>query len=81
MPMNANPGDTITTIYDVLPGDDFDGDSFSNYEEWLNNTDPTAWAAGTLPGPRTFALVCAALVLMVLALREMGIQARRRELE
>jgi len=79
--VDANPGDSITTIDDVLPGDDFDGDTYSNYDEWLNNTDPTTReGAGALPGPQAPALVCAALLIVALALRAIRHTELRREL-
>ncbi len=39
--VNANPNDAITGIEDVLPTDDFDGDSLSNYAEYLAGTSAT----------------------------------------
>ena len=41
--INGDPNDSITTIAQVLPGDDFDGDGFTNYEEFVASpgTDPT----------------------------------------
>ncbi len=38
--VDADPGDGIATIWDVLPGDDFDGDGISNYAEVLAGTSP-----------------------------------------
>lgn len=37
----ADPDDGITTIEDVLSGDDFDGDGLTNEEEFWNQVDPT----------------------------------------
>ncbi len=34
-------GDTITDVSQVNPNDDFDGDGFSNLEEYISGTDPT----------------------------------------
>ena len=38
--IDANPADAITSIYDVQPGDDFDGDRASNYAEFIAGTSP-----------------------------------------
>lgn len=38
--VDANPSDALTTIWDVLPGDDFDGDGTSNLAESLAGTSP-----------------------------------------
>lgn len=40
--VDANPNDAITSIDDVLPGGDFDGDGESNLTEYANGTDPTS---------------------------------------
>jgi hypothetical protein len=39
--IDADPNDDITTIDDVLPDDDFDGDGHTNREEYEGGTDPT----------------------------------------
>lgn len=39
--IDHNQSDGITSIQDVLPGDDFDGDGYSNLEEYQAETDPT----------------------------------------
>ena len=39
--INANPGDAITTLADVNPLDDFDGDHTSNLMEFVHHTSPT----------------------------------------
>ena len=39
--IDADPNDDITSIEDVLPGDDFDGDGNSNETEETAGTDPT----------------------------------------
>jgi len=39
--VNANTNDNIRTIQDVRPDDDFDGDGFTNYAEYVAGTDPT----------------------------------------
>ena len=36
-----NPGDAIEDIADVLPGDDYDGDGFTNQQEYDLELDPT----------------------------------------
>jgi uncharacterized repeat protein (TIGR01451 family) len=38
--IDADPDDDIMTIEDVLPGDDFDGDGFTNLEEYMGGTLP-----------------------------------------
>ena len=38
--VDANPGDTILYVEDVVPGDDFDGDGLTNQEEFENFTVP-----------------------------------------
>ena len=40
--IDADPGDAINTIEDVLPGDDFDNDGSSNAEEQDRSTNPVA---------------------------------------
>lgn len=39
--VDANPSDAITSIADVQPGDDFDGDGQSNQQEYIAGTSPT----------------------------------------
>jgi len=39
--INADPDDGITNVEDVLPGGDFDGDGFTNLQEYLAGTHPT----------------------------------------
>ena len=46
--IDASESDLITTIADVLPGDDFDNDGFAHAEENLAGSDPTDSAA--VPG-------------------------------
>jgi hypothetical protein len=38
--IDDNPDDTLTDLDDVLPGDDYDGDSLTNKEEFLLRADP-----------------------------------------
>ena len=38
--IDADPADAITTIFDVLPGDDFDSDGSVNIDEHDRITDP-----------------------------------------
>jgi len=40
--VDADPGDDINSIWDVLPGDDFDGDGQSNEDEYPAGTNPTS---------------------------------------
>jgi hypothetical protein len=40
--IDADPNDAITTIEDVKPGDDFDGDGDTNLEEYQKGTPPTS---------------------------------------
>lgn len=46
--VNANGGDSIRTIRDVYPEDDFDGDGATNYEEYAAGTAPDN--SGSVPG-------------------------------
>jgi hypothetical protein len=39
--IEADPNDAITTLQEVIPGDDFDNDGSTNEQERDNNTDPT----------------------------------------
>ena len=39
--IDANTSDAITTLADVLPGDDYDGDGTTNAQEYATGTDPT----------------------------------------
>ena len=41
-----DPNGLVTSTADVLPGDDYDGDGYTNREEYLNNTDPTDFYNG-----------------------------------
>jgi hypothetical protein len=38
--IDANSGDSLTTLAHVLPGDDFDSDFLSNFAEFVAGTDP-----------------------------------------
>jgi len=38
--IDANGADSLRQITDVLPGDDFDGDHVSNFDEYVAGTDP-----------------------------------------
>lgn len=49
--IDADPNDDMTTISDVLPEDDFDGDGFSNRVEYFSSTDPTDPADVPTPCP------------------------------
>jgi hypothetical protein len=39
--IDFNETDAIEDIYDVLPNEDFDGDGYTNLQEYQNDTDPT----------------------------------------
>ncbi len=39
--VDADPDDPINSVWDVAPGDDFDGDGVSNQDEFLYGSDPT----------------------------------------
>ncbi|MBB5351255.1 hypothetical protein HNR46_001491 [Haloferula luteola] len=41
--IDANPDDAITSLADVLPDDDFDGDDQTNRDEYLAGSDPTIY--------------------------------------
>lgn len=47
--IDADPSDDITSLADVLPGADFDGDGKSNLEEYLAGTSPTDYYNGISP--------------------------------
>jgi len=49
--VNANPEDSIASIADVLPNDDFDGDGKTNFQEWQEGTDPTTKVAVAITSP------------------------------
>ncbi len=48
--IDNNESDSINNFEDVIPNDDFDGDNFSNLEEYQEGTDPTD-AASHPPRP------------------------------
>lgn len=41
--IDADSGDTIETLEDVLPEDDFDGDTITNMDEFIHGSDPTVF--------------------------------------
>jgi hypothetical protein len=43
--VDANPNDNLRTLQEVLPGDDFDRDGLTNYEEFLAGTSPLSAAS------------------------------------
>jgi hypothetical protein len=63
--VDFDPGDAVTDIQDVLPGDDFDGDSLSNLEEFLGGTDPTTPDYELIPALPAWALALLAALLLV----------------
>jgi len=68
--IDADPNDAISTLDDVLPGDDFDGDGESNWTEYANATDPTdpmSAQGGDVEGDKTIDLADAILALQVLS--------------
>lgn len=48
--VDADPGDTVAGIHQVLPGGDFDGDGLTNLSEYLYGTDPAVSNAGDSDG-------------------------------
>jgi hypothetical protein len=40
--IDVNGNDSLRQISDVLSGDDFDGDHFSNFDEFIAGTDPVS---------------------------------------
>jgi len=60
--IDFNTGDGIDTIDDVLPGDDFDGDGRTNYDEYVNGTDPTS-----IDLPLRYILIPVAAAMLLLA--------------
>jgi hypothetical protein len=68
--VNASSQDNITSINEVLPGDDFDADGESNWTEYLNGTDPTDLMSarrGDLDGDKYISLDDAILALRVVS--------------
>jgi len=59
--IDADPEDETDTIQDVLPDDDFDGDGYSNYQEYMNDTDPVRQEA---PLASVAALVAVSLLAL-----------------
>ncbi len=47
--VDTDPGDAITSIFDVLLDDDFDRDGESNWMEWVNGTDPVDATSTSIP--------------------------------
>ncbi|NVM20461.1 MAG: hypothetical protein HWN68_01600 [Desulfobacterales bacterium] len=49
--INADPNDDIDSLEGVNPEDDFDNDSWTNYEEYVNSTDPADDTSPVLTPP------------------------------
>ena len=47
--INYDPDDAVAALADVLPGDDFDQDGYTNAEEYIHGTNPLD--DGDFPGP------------------------------
>jgi len=47
--IDFSPDDDITSVAQVLPGDDFDGDGLTNLEEYLQGSDPRDYYNGQAP--------------------------------
>jgi hypothetical protein len=72
--INHNPTDGIANFNDVLRDDDYDGDGYSNFQEFLIGTDPTDGTT-SLPSGRNGFFIGALLLLGAAAL--CGSQAAR----
>ena len=73
--IDADPSDAISTLGDVLPGDDFDGDGESNWTEYANATDPTnrmSARRGDVDGDKYVSLADLILVLKVVCRADTG---------
>ena len=68
--VDADPGDAIATIDDVLPGDDFDGDGITNEDEFNAGTSPTSQDGGAISGRVTDAAMAPLAGVRVYALTE-----------
>ena len=49
--VDADPSDGFTSVEDVLPGEDYDGDGRTNLEEYLADSDPTSALSLTITEP------------------------------
>ena len=66
----AGPDDGIYEFADVRPGDDFDGDGETNWEEYLHGTDPTdpmSARRGDIDGDKYVTLLDVIVVLKMLS--------------
>jgi len=63
--INFDPDDDIRTLQDIRGEDDFDGDGYSNYDEYRHGSDPTQ-PTPALPVSE-FAIACGALALTACA--------------
>ncbi|MCC6795184.1 MAG: CocE/NonD family hydrolase [Candidatus Hydrogenedentes bacterium] len=60
--INHNPSDAIATLSDVLPTADYDSDSFTNLQEFIDSTDPTQ---PSLPVPASQMLAAFTLAVLI----------------
>jgi hypothetical protein len=70
MIIEADPNDAIYEYADVRPEDDFDGDGETNWEEYLNGTDPTdpmSARRGDIDGDKDVTLLDVIVVLKMLS--------------
>jgi hypothetical protein len=73
--IDADPGDDIATLEDVLPDHDFDGDGESNLEEWQYGSspvDPMSARRGDVDGDKRVSLADAIAVFKILTGMDAG---------
>jgi hypothetical protein len=70
--IDANLGDGIDTLNDVLPFDDFDSDGVNNYIEFLLGLDPTDGSSPAIPTASIVALMILLSMVSVMGVRKLG---------
>ena len=69
--IDANPGDGIDTLNDVISSDDFDSDGVSNYLEFLLGFDPTDGSTFAIPAASIAALILLLAMLSITGVRKL----------